>query len=149
FTYVMLTTLSIALILAGLFPRVLNEAAIAANKKPGKIALTGIVAAIVVPVLIIMLMISVVGIPAAIIATLIWIVIVMISGSFSGYCLGYAMLKNQKQPIWIMLAGTSLLTATYFIPFIGFLTLMTAYLFGTGMVLTQSKKLLVRPGAKK
>jgi len=149
FVYIMLATLAIAFILAGLFPRVLSEAAVAANKKPGQTLLVGIIAAIVAPVLIIMLMISVIGIPAAIIATLVWIVITMISNTFAGYALGHAMLKKQKQPILIMLAGTSLLTATYFIPFIGFLTLMAAYLFGTGMVLNQSKKLLVRPVAKK
>jgi len=149
FVYVMLTTLVIALILAGLFPRVLNEAATAANKKPGQTVLVGIIAAIVVPVLIIMLMISIIGIPAAIIAILVWIVIIMISNTFAGYALGHAMLKNQKQSIWIILAGTSALTVTYFIPFIGFFTLLAAYLYGTGMILNQSKKLLVRSAAKK
>jgi hypothetical protein len=59
------------------------------------------------------------------------------------------MLKTQKEPIWIMLSGASILIVTYFIPIVGFITMLAAYLFGTGMVLAQAKKLLFRTSPKK
>lgn len=144
FIYVMAAALALGLILAGLFPRVLNEAAAAAIKKPGKTVLVGFVAAILMPAIIIMLMISVIGFPVAIVVMLTWLVIMMVSGQFAGFLLGRVMMKKQKQPIIVMLAGLAVLTVTYFIPFIGFLTLLAAFLFGTGMVLMQGKKLLAR-----
>lgn len=149
FVFVILTALALVLILVGLFPRILNDSAVLAIKKPGQTVLVGTIAAIMAPVLIVTLMFTVVGLPVAILILLVWLAIMIVSGPFAGYLLGKVMLKNQKQPVLIALAGTSVLTVTYFIPIIGFFTLLAAYLFGTGMVLMQSQKLLARTNAQK
>ena len=149
FIYVFFAMLVLALILVGLFPRVFQDASSSAMKKPGQTILIGIVAAIVIPVLIVGLLITAIGIPAAILALLTWFIIMIISGPFAGYLLGRVLLKTQKEPVWIMLSGASILIVTYFIPIVGFITILAAYLFGTGMVLTQAKKLLFRTSPKK
>jgi len=43
-----------------------------------------------------------------------------------------------------MALGTTILVVTYFIPIIGFITLIVAYLFGMGMILNRGKQLLYR-----
>ena len=144
FVYFLIATIAIALTFVGLFPRAFAESAAKALKKPGQTVLVGIAGVILAPVLIIVLMVTVVGIPLAILAILTWIIIIMLSGIFAGYMLGRAILKDSKQPIWIMTTGISILVVTYFIPIIGFFTMLAAWLFGTGMILMQSKKLFLK-----
>jgi len=148
FIYSFIAMIVLALVIVGLFPRILEESASKALKLPGKTFLVGFVGAIVIPAAIVMLLITLVGIPVAILTLLAWFVVMIISSPFASYALGRIILKDSKQPVWIMLSGASVLAVTYFIPFIGFFTMLAAYLFGTGMILTQGKQLLLRSNKK-
>jgi hypothetical protein len=148
FIYVIISMMILGLVLAGLFPRTLNEAKTKALKSPAKTALIGLAAIIFVPVFVIMLIISTIGAPLAIAITLAWILIILLSGPFAGYAIGQLIMRNSKQPFFIMAAGFGLLIVLYFIPIIGFITGLAAWIFGTGMILVQSKKLLSHTSAK-
>jgi len=144
--YMLLSMLALALVLVGLFPRIFEESAAETIKSPGKTVLVGLLGAILVPILVIALFISMIGIPLAILTILAWIIVMMLSAPFTGYLLGTVILKNYKSnPLFAMLVGVSILVATYFIPIIGGLTMIAAYLFGTGMILRRSQHLLRRP----
>jgi len=149
FIYSLITILIVALVLVGLFPRVLSEATEKAMKKPGITALIGVLSAILAPIIIAILFASIIGIPLAILMSLMFFVVIIISAPFAGYMLGRIILPKSKQPYWIMALGTGILVITYFIPFIGFITMLAGYLFGTGMVVHQGNVLLIRSGAKK
>jgi len=113
-------------------------------KSPGKAVLTGLVALIVMPVLIIALMVTVVGMPVAAFVLLAWLLILMISGPAAGYLLGKLILRKSKQPVLIMLVGASILLVAMAIPFIGLIAFWGASMFGTGAILMQSTKLFAR-----
>lgn len=150
FVYAFLSMLILALLIAGLFPRTLEEAALKAMKAPGKTALIGFLATILTPIVIVVLMMTAVGIPIAILAILTWVIIAILCTPFVGYMLGITLFRSLKQkPIWVMLIGASVLTVTYFIPIIGCVMLLATYIFGSGMILSQGQHLLLRPAVKK
>jgi len=144
FIYTFVTLLILALALVLFVPSTLHEAASKTLRSPGQIVLTGLVGVIVVPILIFGLLISIIGLPLGILVLLLWLIVVIISGPFTGYTLGRVILKTEKNPFFIMLLGSSLLLVSYFIPIIGFLTALAAYLFGTGMILNTARHHMAR-----
>ncbi len=149
FIYGFIAMMIVALVFAGLFPRILNEAVEETKKKPWITLLVGFLASILIPVSIGLLFISFIGIPLAILVLLTWFVTMIISGPFVGYIIGKFLLPKSKQPVGIMALGAAALIVTYFIPIIGFFTMLAAYLFGMGMVLNRGKWLLLRAKTKK
>jgi len=142
--FVYIAAIVFALTLALLFPKVLENSVAGVMKSPGKAVLTGLVALIVMPVLIIALMVTVVGMPVAAFVLLAWLLILMISGPAAGYLLGKLILRKSKQPVLIMLVGASILLVAMAIPFIGLIAFWGASMFGTGAILMQSTKLFAR-----
>lgn len=147
--YVFIATIVFALALALMFPKILENAAVLTKKSPGKTILHGLVAWIVAPVVILILLMTVVGIPVALFALFAWTIIMMVSSSFSGYILGKLILNKSKSPILIMLVGASIIAVAMMIPFLNFFVFIVAGMFGTGAVMMQSRKLFERAHAKK
>lgn len=144
FIYSFVALLITALVLVGLFPRIFKEAAASAKKKPGTTALVGIAAAFVTPIVIVLLMITVIGIPLALLILLGWLIAAVLSGPFASYMLGKLIMPESKSVIWVMLVGGALLIVTFFIPILGFVTMLVSYLFGMGMVASRGRWLLLR-----
>lgn len=150
FIYALITMLIIGLVISALFPRILEESAEVAMKRPGQVVLVGFLAMILVPALITLLMLTVVGIPLAIMLILTWVIIAFLSTPFAGYLVGRVLLRGSTQrAIPTMLLGITILTISYFIPILGFITFITAYLFGVGMILSRSRMMMVRTATVK
>lgn len=145
FIYWFLATLLIAMVLALLFPRMLQTLSDRAFPTPWKALLTGFLASIAIPTILILIAITVVGLPLALVGGLLWLLIVLISGPLSGYYLGRLILRNSRRPLLIMLVGASILLVLYFIPFIGFLALLLALWTGSGMLLLELFRRTPRP----
>ena len=143
FVYAFIAAMIIALVLVGLSPRVFNEATEATIKKPGMTFLVGLVSAIVIPALIFFLFMSFIGIPLALLLMLAWLLVMAVSGPFAAYLLGKLLLPKSKQPVGIMALGAALLLILYFIPIIGFIAMIAAYIFGMGIVLNRAKWLTI------
>ncbi len=148
FIYILIAGIIVSLALASLFPRILNEATTGTIKKPGITFLAGTIGVFLVPIAIVILLMTIIGAPLALLTMTIWAVVLILSTPFAGYVLGRIILKKSKQPIVIMLLGVSILIVTYFIPIVGFITSVAALMFGTGSILVQSKKLFARSGKK-
>ena len=133
-----------AVVLVAMFPRIFDEATQQAMKKPGITSLIGVLGAIIAPVLVVMLFITTFGIPLALLTLLVWFAIMLLVTPFAGYMLGQIIMPKSRQAFGIMALGTSILVVTYFIPVIGFITLLIAYLFGMGMILNRAKQLFYR-----
>ncbi|MCA9342666.1 hypothetical protein KC950_01475 [Candidatus Saccharibacteria bacterium] len=146
--YLLLALLVVAAALVLLIPQILHESANNTIKKPGKTALVGFVAIVLAPISIIALFISIIGIPLAILAILVWLTIGFLSGPFAGYTIGRALMKNNKRPILLMLLGSSILLLVYLIPIIGVLAMLGAYIFGVGMILIEAGQRLPKPNQK-
>lgn len=138
FLYTFITMLLVAVVLALLFPGAFNRLSAKAIKSPGRIALTGLIGVIVVPVLVGILLVSVIGSLLGALALLIWLVVVMLSGPFVGYMLGRLILRHTNQPVINMLMGAGLLLVLYFIPILGFFVMLSVYIFGVGMLIDEA-----------
>lgn len=145
FVYWFLAMLFAAMALALLFPRALQHITDQAMPQPWKALLVGAVAGLLAPALIVLLAITVIGIPLAILAALLWLVALLLSGPVFGYYLGRLILRDSRQPLLIMLAGASLLIVWYFLPILGFLGLIAAVWFGTGMILLEAFRRTPKP----
>ena len=124
-----------ALIITALLPQMVHKVSDQGIKSPWMSLLTGFVASIAVPIFFILLLVTVVGIPVAILLLLTWLLINLSSGLFSAYWLGREIWRTQNNPIWIILLGSIVLLLLYMIPIIGILALVLATWLGEGMII--------------
>lgn len=140
--YMFVSFLLIALVLVLLLPRVFYVPAEYARRHMGRTFLVGLVSSIVVPVVLIGLMFTVIGIPLALFAGLVWLVLVLLSGPFAAFLLGRLILHGvTNNPIWTMLLGGAILLILYFVPFLGVLTTLLTLWFGLGAILLRTTHL--------
>jgi cytoskeletal protein CcmA (bactofilin family) len=145
FLYLFFAMLLTAMALALLFPRVLHTITNQAIPKPWKALLTGFLASIAMPFVLLLLAISIIGIPLAFIVGLLWLVVFLLSGPIFGYYLGRLILRDSNNSLLIMLVGASVLLVLYFIPILGFFVLLAASWIGIGMILLEAFKRTPKP----
>jgi cytoskeletal protein CcmA (bactofilin family) len=133
--YAVLSLLIVALALVLLFPRAFDSVTGLALADPLKAFLWGLAASFVMPVLIIGLMVTVIGIPLGLLGLLSWLLIVMLAGPFFAYFVGRLMWRRQEHAVLIMLAGSLVVLIAYLIPLVGAVVLLAAMWLGTGMLL--------------
>jgi len=133
--YVVLSLLLVALALALLFPHALHDVSGLAAAAPLKTFLVGLGASFGVPVIIVGLMVSVIGIPLGLLVLLSWLLVLFLAGPFFGYYLGRLIWRTQKHPVLIMLVGSLLVLVAYLVPILGAVTFMAAIWMGSGMLL--------------
>lgn len=133
--YVFLAMLFTALILVLLFPQIFHTAAENTRASMLRTLLVGFLTSIVVPVVLLILAFTVIGIPLAIIGTLVWLIVLALSGPFAAYLLGRLILDGRAtNAILTMLLGAVILLVLYLIPFLNFFVLLLALWFGIGMI---------------
>jgi hypothetical protein len=136
--YMFITFLLIALLLVLFMPRAFHLAAETARMHLLRTFLVGFVASIVVPVVLVALLFTIIGIPLALFLGLVWLVVVLLSGSFAAYLLGRLLLRGAtNNAIWTILLGGAVLLILYFVPFLGVLTSLVGLWFGLGTILQQ------------
>lgn len=145
FLYWFLAMLTVALAFALLFPGLLQNITDRAMPTPWKSLLTGLIAAVVVPVTLIVLAITLVGLPLALILGLLWLLIGLSSTPVTAYYIGRRVLKTGRNAIMIMLVGASILIVLYFVPFIGVIALVLSTWLGEGMILRELMRRTPRP----
>lgn len=143
--YVFVAMLLTALVLALLFPRPLHTASDQAVRRPWVVLLTGFLASLAAPVVILLLTLTVAGIPLAVLAAMVWMVLLFLSGPLAAYYLGRLILRGSTRPLLIMLTGALILLVVYFIPFLGMIVMLFAVWFGLGMLLQEFFRLTPRP----
>jgi hypothetical protein len=129
--------LLVSLVLVLLFPAVFENSARRTMASFGKTLLLGIAAVLFTPVLFVLLMATIVGIPLGIILMFAWIMGLILSGPFFAYLIGREIWRAQRNPVWVMLLGAVLILLIYNIPFVGFLVMLAAIFIGMGMILRE------------
>ncbi len=143
--YIFVALLIIALVMVLLFPTMFEVTTRHAVNHLGRTLLIGLGAGIVAPALFIALMLTLIGIPLALLFGLVWFLINLVAPIFSAYLLGKSIGRNIKHAVVVMLIGACILLVTYFIPFVGFVTLIVAEWIGIGMILTELGRRVSRP----
>jgi hypothetical protein len=86
------------------------------------------------PAIILLLMLSIVGIPLGILVLLLWLVIAILSVPFAAYFTG-SLIVPRLHPVLIVLIGGIVLAILELIPILGWIIGIVAYWLGVGTVL--------------
>lgn len=143
--YTIISLLIVALALVLLLPRLFHVVTSVAVDAPLKTLLVGVVAGFMFPILFVALLLSVVGLPLALLSLLVWLLILAFSGLFTSYYLGRLLLSNQPNPIVIMLVGALIVLVVGLIPILGIFVGVASLWLGSGMALLSLKKQFIRP----
>lgn len=133
----------LALIL--MFPRLFHAVTGNALPTPWKALVVGFLANITAPVLFVLLLVTVIGIPLAFIAGTLWLGALLLSAPVFSYYIGRLMLRDSTNPLLIMLAGLGIVLVAWFIPILGVLAVLATLWIGTGMILLEIFKRTPRP----
>jgi len=145
FMYLFLAMLFTSMALALIFPSVLQSTTDRISNSPWKALLAGFVASLVIPIVLIALGVTLIGVPLMILLGLMWLVIIFLSGPFTAYYIGRLLLSNNRSVLLTMFVGSLVLLSLYFIPVIGLLILIGVYWLGTGMILLELMRRTPRP----
>ena len=122
-----------ALVIAFMFPKSLDDSAAFAKKQPYITGLAGLLLMFVVPPAIILLVVSVVGIPLAFIVSLLLGVILLLSTPFVAHLIGAYFFPQRSHPVR-SLVGSVLLLLLIAIPVINIITITIVTIYGTGLI---------------
>lgn len=140
--YLAAAFLLLSLVLVLLFPRLLERATDVTLERPLLTLVTGFVASVVVPVLIVLLVASVIAVPLAILILFAWLVVEILTVPVAGYFLGRLLLAERTQNVVLyMLLGVVILLILFLIPLLGFFVLLLSMWFGAGTILLQIRRL--------
>lgn len=143
--FVALMLLVKAFVLTALFPRFVHGAISRGLKRPWWALLVGFGASILAPIVGVLLLISIIGIPLAIMMFIFWVLISLLSGWFAAYWLGRMIWRSQTNPLMIVLIGGLVLLLLIMVPYLGFFVLLLAFWLGMGMILLELKERYHKP----
>ncbi|MFH1536441.1 MAG: hypothetical protein ABID45_00470, partial [Patescibacteria group bacterium] len=135
-----LSYLLIGLIFIQLFPKCLKETSKHMFNEPGPSILWGLLFIFVTPLLLLLLIITVIGLPLGILGFIFYGVSIYISSILMGIILGDKILPKQKHPYIPMVAGITIIYVLKLIPVIGGLIGLLAAVWILGAYIIKLKK---------
>ena len=141
--YWLVAMIVLGLVLVALFGNVFTQWNVGRNVSLWRALLVGFVAMVAMPMLVILLALTLVGIPLAVVVILLWVVVCMVSMPFSGYFLGSLLLPKQHQLIKV-LAGSAVIGFVGLLPILGWMVGLVSYWLGSGIVLLGLQKAYTR-----
>jgi cytoskeletal protein CcmA (bactofilin family) len=133
FIYKLLAFIVLSLGIVLLIPRHVHAIGTIGIKRLGMSVLVGVFMLLAVPIILVILALTVIGIPFAALLGLIWIVTLVLSGPLFAYYIGRLLLRKQtNNAIWTMLAGAVIVAILLVIPVVNVLTGLAALIIGMG-----------------
>lgn len=125
------------LLLAFLFPGGIRKCADTLEHRPGIVFLTGILAILATPVLFVLLLVTIVGIPVALVVLPLSVVACVLFGKAALYSfVGRAIVGRDKHPALALLVGVAVIVALCFIPILGLMVWALVTFLGFACALT-------------
>lgn len=125
--------LSLITVLAGLLlPRRLTLVTDQLRHSPWKALLVGFVAAVTVPIVLVVLLITIIGAPLALLGALIWLLMTLATFVYASFFLGRLILRNSRPPVVMALLGGVILIIALHIPWVNILVWLAMVFFGLG-----------------
>lgn len=134
-----------AMALVAIAPQRFDGLADAVIEQPGRMFLIGLGAAFAFPIAMVVLGITILGIPLAIMTALVWALLATLSGPVFAYVVGRKVMPNSHKPLRIMALGSLVVLILYVIPVVNFFVGVAAYLLGLGSLTSASKAALGKP----
>jgi cytoskeletal protein CcmA (bactofilin family) len=122
-----------ALGVAFLFPKSLEDSVYFATKQPAITVFAGLLTITVTPVALLLLLISVIGIPLGFIIGFMFGTALLLTTPFVAHLIGSLLLPKRSHPVKA-LAGAAILLLLYAIPLINLLSFMIVTILGVGLV---------------
>lgn len=140
----LIVSLAFALIFFYLLPELSKSVTSLIGKRPGMSALIGFLTLILTPIIGIILLITIVGIPFSLIIMFAYFIILFFGKIFFSVFLGqkvmYYITKNDRQnTFWVVLVGIVVYSIITLIPVIGTIVSFIAVIIGTGALLIAKK----------
>lgn len=142
--YGLITSLIVGAVIYALLPTTVAQVVRYSGKRPGLSALFGLAALILTPVIVVLLMITVIGVPLGLLLILLYVLAIILGSAFGGIFLGSLLWKLFKKlpeyPLnWsVVLVGILCTSLLGLIPFIGWLLQFALFLIGFGGILWYS-----------
>lgn len=136
-----LVALSLITLFAGLLiPRVLERVTDRLMPSPWKALLVGFVACLVVPATLLVLLITIVGAPLALVGLLVWGVMVFSTFLYGSSYLGRLLFRGRVHPVVKSLVGGVILIVALQVPWLNILVWLAMVLFGVGAQLLEIQR---------
>lgn len=137
YLYAVVSLTLVASVLALLFPRFIRRNNEQLKAAIPKTMLTGVVGMFMLFALCIGLLVSLVGIPLALVVLLAGVIGAVLSGPIVAHFIGTLVLRKKEDvsPILAMMVGAPILITLYHLPLIGFVVLLLAFWLGFGAVI--------------
>jgi cytoskeletal protein CcmA (bactofilin family) len=135
FIYMLLAFAVLSLGIVLIAPQQVHAIGTIGIKRLGMSILIGVFAVLAMPILLIFLALTFVGIPLAILLGIIWVLILILSGPMFAYYLGRLLLRKQTDnAIWTMLVGAAVVVVLFIIPIVNVITGLASVIVGMGIV---------------
>lgn len=147
-----ISSLVFGLLLVLLFPNFTQNTAKLVSQKPWRSLGVGILAMVTIPIFIILLMMTIIGIPLALAFVVLYIFLLFLGHIFTALVVGQRLLKALNQEtkmVWGLILGLLILTLVSRLPLIGGLITLVATLLGSGAFLLSKKYLFSTLRSKK
>lgn len=134
-----------AMVLVALAPRKFQSLADHTLTKPGKTLLIGLLVAFLLPIALVALLVTVIGIPLAIFLGIVWMAAAFLSGPVFAYIVGRRLMRESHKPLAIMAVGSLVVVLLYMIPVVNFFVGSLAYLMGMGALTNVVRRSVGKP----
>jgi cytoskeletal protein CcmA (bactofilin family) len=147
--YVSVALAVLSLVLVAVFPRAINRWNKQAESHFWPALGVGFVSMFVVPLIIVALFISLVGIPLGILVLLSWLAAMLLTAPLAAYYVGSRITPSEKRIPLVMLVGVVVLAVVCQIPFLGWVVTVIAYWLGLGVVLLNVRNHFLKPNYRR
>lgn len=133
----LLSALIVGLVLVLVFKKTINRLNQKTLKYPNKTLIPGIIIMSVFPIISILLILTIIGVPAAFIIIVLWAILIYLSKILVAIMLGQLIItkinkKSHGSLLWSLFIGTIILFLLFSIPFIGWIIMLLSVWFGLG-----------------
>ena len=148
-----LTYIVLGLLMAMIFPVFTKKILDLTEQYPGRSLLLGFVSFFVIPILLVLLVITLIGIPIAVIGLFLWLFFLFISRITFALFIGKKVLRQLKlkqvdSMVWVTVTGVLTTAILFKIPFLGWLLSCIAVMWGFGAMLQLIPFLAPKPAKK-
>lgn len=123
-----------ALIIALAAPRFMERSSRLASARFGQTLLIGSATVFVTPFVIFVLFLGILTLPLAIVAVLLYIATLILSGVFLAYHLGALLLRSSQNVLVRMIGGVAVLVALWIIPIVNIFAILATVIVGSGIL---------------
>jgi cytoskeletal protein CcmA (bactofilin family) len=146
--FLLLAFLLLGLVLIAIFPQLFLKWNSLASERFWAVMLTGLIASILVGPIIGLLLITVLGIPLAVLVGALWLIALILSAPLSAFYIGRMIMSGRHSVFLILLVGAVALGLISLIPILGEVVIVIAIWFGVGSTLLNLKESFRKPDYK-